>query len=616
MADTTRIFTVDKFTGLNEAPDGDTELQFGEASYMSNWYVTDGLNLKLRPGINSVSSFTPGSEILHMSAHKIGDTEYLVVVDLQSGQDRITMLTESQAGEKQVSYTASGLLGITEKKVIKAFSLGGAFFLMSQANTVQWTGAEFVPAEFYIPMVVTGASPAGGGAQLESINLLSPKRRVEFSADGDATAYVLPEEAEGVEWAKVDNEIVAGGSFSADTHTYTFQSAPVKGVSNVEIQYFVTDGVEAAKQEITSCRLCEAYNGSTDTRLFVAGNGTNRCYYTGVPMSGDLTKLYFPAMNEVAVDMSASPVTGIVRHYSRLMVFKPDGAYTISYSPVTLSDGSTIAGFYLRPANREFGNDIVGQIQTVDNFPRTLTKGGIYEWKITASYYQDERYAVRVSDKARKTLAAADVSKIVTCDDNYTKTYYAFLNDSSGTVLVNRYGLTKDGVWCVYHSQRCRDVRFACIHAGKMAFSAGANVAYFDWNTTTDFSPSGADRLPITASWESGYLSFGQPYRRKYSSDIYVSTLPDAITDLTVTAATDRRDSYLEKQISSKLFSFENLDFSDFSFDTSDAPNQKRIRIKVKKFIYYKLIFRVDTYGSGCTVLGYTQKVRFSSMAK
>jgi hypothetical protein len=46
------------------------------------------------------------------------------------------------------------------------------------------------------------------------------------------------------------------------------------------------------------------------------------------------------------------------------------------------------------------------------------------------------------------------------------------------------------------------------------------------------------------------------------------------------------------------------------------APKIRRVRLKVKKFVYYKLIFRVETEGATATILGYDQTVRFGSMTK
>ena len=48
------MFTVDKFLGINESGDGDTELKLGEASRMENFTITYAYNLSLRPGVRRI----------------------------------------------------------------------------------------------------------------------------------------------------------------------------------------------------------------------------------------------------------------------------------------------------------------------------------------------------------------------------------------------------------------------------------------------------------------------------------------------------------------------------------------------------------------------------------
>lgn len=620
-----KMYTVDRFLGINEAADGYTELKMGEASKMVNWFITDAYNLTVRPGISRIDAAntrTPGTILASWAGH-VGEEEYLVVADFAGGTDRIWMYQRNANGGRDVVFHQDGALGLSsaEDAMCKIFSFGGKLYVMSRGNTVVYKDGSFQAEAPYVPLVVTGAAPAGGGTSLENANLLTALRRIDYSADGVSTAYVLPSEAVGVTGLKIDNveyAVSTAGSFDAVTHTYTFHSAPEKGVGNVEITYTTDAGeAETNRLKVVGMPMVEAYNGSTDTRLFAAGDGSNVCLYTGVPQSGKVTALYFPTMNEVAVDMSDSPVTGLVRHYSKLVVFKPDGAYTISYEPVTLTDGSTIAGFYLRSANREFGNDVLGQVQTVNNYPRTISKGGIYEWRITTSYYQDERYAKRVSDKVERSLQSADTSRIVTCDDNYGKTYYVFLNDESGTVLVNRYALGNDGVWCIYRSNLCKNVKKAMMQAGEMVFVTDTEIFCFsELASRDDPEVSGGEKQAINALWESGYMGFGADFQRKYSSQIYISMLPQTHSEIIITAATDKRSEYMEKTVSSNLLNWEDISFAWWSFDTNSTPKIKRVRMKIKKFVYYKLIFRVETAGAKATVLGYDQEVRFASMAK
>ena len=152
---------------------------------------------------------------------------------------------------------------------------------------------------------------------------------------------------------------------------------------------------------------------------------------------------------------------------------------------------------------------------------------------------------------------------------------------------------------------------------GQMIFLNNKELFCFDENVTQDaaVNPDG-EVQKITAVWESGFMDFGADFRRKYSSQIYVSMLPQSSSTMTVTAATDRRSEYMEKDITTNIFTWPTANFVDWTFDTNDTPKIKRIRLKVKKFVYYKLIFRVDREGAKATVLGYDQEVRFASMAK
>ena len=126
----------------------------------------------------------------------------------------------------------------------------------------------------------------------------------------------------------------------------------------------------------------------------------------------------------------------------------------------------------------------------------------------------------------------------------------------------------------------------------------------------------GGEPVAIPAVWESGFMHFGADFRRKYSSEIYVSVKPAAKSHIVITAETDKRADYLEKEIQNNVFEWSNADFSDWTFNSNDRPTINRVRLKVKKFVYYKLIFKIVKSGAKGTILAVDQKVRFASMAK
>jgi hypothetical protein len=155
---------------------------------------------------------------------------------------------------------------------------------------------------------------------------------------------------------------------------------------------------------------------------------------------------------------------------------------------------------------------------------------------------------------------------------------------------------------------------------GRVYFCTGHSLLYLDGDHTYDdwYKPgqTGLSECPICARWESGYYDMGMDNRRKYSSYLWISMLPEANSRMDVTVKTDRRDNYITKTIGVPLLSWETMDFSNFSFLLSRAPRMKRIKLKAKKYVYYKLIFSVDHPGARATVLGYDQQVRFASEVK
>lgn len=633
-----KIFTVDKFLGLNEYADSPTELKMGEATKIENFYITNDYNLKTRPGVVA-SEKIPG-EITGFWDGMLGEYHFTFITytynkgtgtstDFPYGQKLKVICRNQQADALKLKEEYNTLLS-TEKPIQfilfgdKLYLFGSAYKAPDspQAVVVNYSDNDFIHGDndgpesegvYYRPMLLTDCDPNGSGKEMESINIFTQYARVRYSADGETKEYKMPSAVGVISGVKVDGKYV-DPAFD-DYHTkMTFATAPPKGVNNIEVRFCVEESLlKKARSKFSKMRYSEAYNGDTDSRLFFYGDGTNVCYYTGVPAYG--SGLYLPIDNEIAVDSSASPVTGLCRHYSKLMAYKPDGAFSIVYEPVTLADGRVIAGFYVRPASRNIGNTMNGQVQTVNNYPRTLCGGSLYEWRQTSGY-RDERYAKKISDNIARTLAGADPDKIITCDDNTDKTYYMFLNDDAGTVLVNRYDLD---VWTVYTGEAFKNIKYAVESQGQVLFCNETTLYTFDKNKTFDYlSEDDAKKKEIPCCWESGFMSFGADYKRKYSSNIWVSVLPEINSFLEVNVETDRRDEdpYLAKQTGIPLFNFTNMDFSRFSFLCNDSPKINRIKMKVKKFVYYKLKFRVNGGGSRATVMGYDQQVRYSSNVK
>ena len=482
------------------------------------------------------------------------------------------------------SKTACGTIDTDEDVFMFGFS--DSLYLLNGSQYRVWNGTALTDVGGYRPLVAVSVPPEGGGTALEQVNKLTGARRVRVSPDGMATVFHLPEQnlasvdyvqyvSSGADITSYDVDLTAG--------TVTIAPAPAEGTNSVEIGYSVADDTA---DEIQAMRYAELYNGSQDTRVFVYGDGTNRCFYSGLDYDGLPRADYFPDLNVAHVGDENTAITAMIRHYDRLLCFKLDSAWAIGYSQVTLADGTVTAGFYVSPINRSVGNCAPGQAVLVENRPRTLDGRSVVEWKSTSSSGNingDERNAERVSQRVDETIRTFDLETAKTFYDKYAHEYYVIGAD--GTALV--HGIDADA-WYVYTNFAAR-----CLINYKDELYFGTADGYLRHFSTQYFSDEGE---AIDAYWESGSMPFAADFQRKYSAMLWVGIRPDDNGYLEVSAKTDRK-----------------TDFAVYSFETVDAaqvPEMNRIKLKAKKFTYYNLILANNTADKTATVVSVDIRVR------
>ena len=465
------------------------------------------------------------------------------------------------------------------------FGFQDRLYLLNGSEYKVWDGTALTDVGGYRPLVAVSVPPAGGGTALEQINKLNGLRRVRVSPDGTATAFRLPErDLASVDYVRdvATGEDIESYDVSLTAGTVTITPAPAEGTNSIEIGYSVAADTA---EEILAMRCAELYNGAQDTRVFVYGDGTNRCFYSGIDFDGLPRADYFPELNVAHIGDANTPVTAMIRHYDRLLAFKLDSAWSIGYAQLTLADGSVTAGFYVAPINRSVGCCAPGQAVLVENRPRTLDARSVVEWSTTASgsLSGDERNAERVSQRVDETIRSFDLETAKAFYDKYAHEYYVIGAD--GTALVN--GIDADA-WYVYTNFAAR-----CLINYKDELYFGTADGYLRHFSTEYFSDEGE---AIDAYWESGSMPFGADFRRKYSAMLWVGIRPDDNGYLAVTAKTDRK-----------------TDFAEYSFSTADAaqvPEMNRIKLKAKKFTYYNLILSNNTADTTATVVSVDIRVR------
>lgn len=489
------------------------------------------------------------------------------------------------SGEKENWSKASCGLINTENDVFM-FGFDEKLYIMNGVEYKVWDGITLEDVEGYRPLVSVSVAPEGGGQGLEQVNKLTGTRRCRFSPDGHSTIFQLPETGlTSIDYVKdlVTDAEMTGYTVNKISGTVTFNAAPTAGVNTVEIGWtYPTDFSDT----VTAMRYAELYNGVQDTRVFIYGDGSNKAFYSGLDYDGKARADYFPDLNECAVGASNTPITAMIRHYNKLLCFKTDSTWSIGYDTITLSDGTVTPGFYITPVNRDTGNIAPGQAVLVGNRPRTLDGRSVIEWKATSSSGNitgDQRNAERVSRKVGNTIRAFELESTKAFYDKVTSEYYVI--DPLGIALVNNVDAD---AWYIYTGFDA-----VCMINYKDEVYYGTADGYLRRYSSDYLSDNGE---PIDALWESGAMDFSQDFRRKYSAMLWVGLKPEDNGYLAVTAETDRKSDFAE--------------YTAETFDEGAVPEMERIKLKAKKFTYYKLIFKNNKLGTTATVVSADIRVR------
>lgn len=587
-----RIYPIKKWLGLNQSPDGDTKLKYGEAAAMENWRVTMDGNLRRRPGTELRDTVGSG-EVKRLWSGRVDGQECV----LAACDGQLYRLFDGAA------WTKTELGAVSTAGSVFIFGFNEAAYVLDGDRYRVYDGTALTEVEGYRPLVLTACVPGGGGTTLEQVNKLTGARRAQFSPDGAALTFILPEkDITSVDYVRnlVTGADYSGYSVDLDNGSVTFDTPPVAGTNTVEIGWTNPANFRLSVERM---RYAELYNGAQDSRVFLYGDGSNELFYSGLDTAGQPRADYFPDMNEAQIGEKNTPVTALIRHGSRLMAFKSNGAYSIVYDTITLADGSTIADFIITPVNRSIGNAAPAQVHLVQNYPRTLFGADLYEWRQSSSYaVADERLTKCISERIRASLRGFEIEDCVCYDDNDAQEYYICYGR---TALVHNYAVD---AWYIYTNW---DAKSLCNVRGDLFIgTSDGRVLKVSDTVRTDCGAA------IPAYWESGSMDFNADYMRKYTSAIWVSVKPESNSYVEITIKTDRKGDFPVKVIAKSLNAFGNLDFANFSFITSSRPQMKRLRIKAKKYAYYKLIFQTDMLDTTATVLAADIRVRQTGYAK
>lgn len=605
--------TISKFLGLNLDVNGDTQLQLGESGNMTNFYITKDFNLKKMEGYTNMLPTTTTDPIRGLWYGKLnGSFHYLFV---KGG--KIYKFNDGYWQDYTQWDDGTWLDHVTEvgtitDAVTRFFEFDDNVYVINGNDYKKWDGTgTFVDVTGYIPKIAINVPPAGGGDSFEQLNLLTGSKRMTFNGDGTAGVYQLTE-------TNIDSvdEVTIGGVV---TSSYTVNLALgqvipsnpadfVSGQDNIQVTWTKGTG---SRDSVLNNRASELFGPVNNTRVFLYGNqdAQNRIIYSGLAEIGtsqvfEPSVEYFPSNNFLNVGSINSAVTDIQRQYSKMVVTKDsyDG-YALQYT-TTVVEGETLIVFEVSPLNNARGNVAFAQGQIINNNPLTIDSAMVL-W--LGTNVLDEKNVFEFSEKINPDLTKFDLSTAITVDWQERWEHWTALNDS---VYIYNYYLSTAN-FPIFSRLKLADVPscFIVINGDLYFGTDDGKIMKFD-KLFRNFNGTA-----INPYWEMNFFDFGASNLRKTMNRVWASLLPEPKASAIINYITDIKGGTNPKTIKYTLFSYENIDYADWSYQINYNPQPFRLKMKAKKWTFLKLTIKNEN-DDNCTILNFDIKYEYGGESK
>lgn len=456
-----------------------------------------------------------------------------------------------------------------------------------------------VSEDAFIPTTTISRIPSGGGKLYQDVNVLTPKRKNTFVADGESTQYYLDtyqlDDADVV--VKVNGNVVNNYSVNRTTGCITFETAPeapnTAGQDNVEIEFSKT-GVDY-NTRISNC----TKNLVFDNRIFFTGNSqfSNAIFHCELNNPAYISDLAY-----YEDGTSESAIKSFCVGNNLLWVFKESSQMndTIFYHTPTIDSEEG----KLYP--RKQGNISTGCVSECVNFNDDIvfmSKMGLEG--ITANIEQEQFTSHRSSLIDAKLINESNFESLQMAEWNG---YLVLLVNNHIYIADSRqkyqgidgfeyewYYWEFDSVFDKYIGKMCY---IANIDDELFIGSTKGLIYKFDKTKSTDsdsidkYIHMDIGERKIFSCWQTPYDIFGDTNNLKTTNKrggvAKIKTIPNG--SVSVSVQTNRKPEKLIKKYSSTGFDFNNIDFNNFAFTLNDM-SYIVYKIKQKKFIDLTLTF-------------------------
>lgn len=528
-----------------------------------------------------------------------------------------------ETGENPVEL-ASGLPDARSMSVY----MGGKLWIFTGSRLLRYDGATCAPASngAYTPLTIISRDPSGGGTSYEAVNLLTPRQRAGFLADGTSTVYKLPyENIDSVDAVEVNGTATSSGwSANLAAGTVTFTTAPAAPSAGAEDNVVVTFSKTVAlyAERINKCTTAVVWGaGAASDRIIAAGNPD---YPNQDFICGYADGTYWPDTGYSVIGTDETAILGYRRMGEYLAIIKEDnGNESTVYMRESHFNADGEAVFSIKPclagagAVTRFGFGNIGDEQLV------LTGGGVYA--LTTNNLTAERIAQNRSYRVDPKLRTENLKEAVTCSWDG-----CFLIFVGGHV----YGLdgrqpksypTRNDTSFLYECFYWENVPARCvlrvIDEGEEALYFGTEDGHIckfntDINSVSKYRD---DSSAIEAIWSTKFDDDGDPMVLKtmLKKGNAVTIKPYSRSGAKILIRTDR-DAVAWQAASGNMdiFDWEYIDFERFTFVSNEGPAEIPFRRKVKNYKRLQIVIKNDSIDEGFGVYAIVKHYVTGNFAK
>ncbi len=478
-------FSLDRFLGLSDSLDDSSALPLGASRDMLNLKVTQGGQLQKREGYAAV--YAAGAVLRGVWTGEVaGEERFAVVIGNQlfaskNGFEHLFMVPGEVPGEERIHFV----------------SFYDGLYLLTGNGIRRYDGQKVSEITPHIPLVMISTSPDGAGTMFEEPNLLTQKIRQRFSPDGVSTDFTpVITSLAGVQQVTLNETVISPDQYSWDGEKgkLVMKTAPEKGIDTMEVVMEMQG--ESASDRIFNCRFAVSFGGANDTRVFLYGNRDTPAvrYHSGV-VDGKPSFSYFPELGYSLVGTGA-PITSILRHYDRQLIFTENAAYYSYLEYITGEGGKLVAAFPILPLSDDRGCAPQGQALLMDNSPITLTDAGLFRW--ISTNIRDERNAQCFSDPIARALQKEKASDAVLFHRKATSELFVCFGDR-----VYVY----NGKLDLFYYYELPEV--------KGFYEVGTDLYFYTEKVVFRVEGTLDEGREIPAHWESGTLDFSDAAKEK-----------------------------------------------------------------------------------------------------